>query len=176
MTPMLRAASVDDSAAIARIYAEAVLNGTATFETEPPSAAEMARRWSDLAAAGLPWLVAERGGDVVGYAYAGLYRARPAYRSTLETSIYVAPEARGLRIGRALLGALILACEARDVRRLVAVIAHPGSEASVALHAAAGFVPAGCLPAVGYKHGRWLDTLLMQRALGPGSNEPPSRT
>lgn len=175
MTPMLRAARAEDIPAIARIHAEAVLNGTATFETEPPSEAEMARRRSDLVAAGLPWLVAERGSGIAGYAYAGLYRTRAAYRSTLETSVYVAPEARGLRIGRALLDALIPACEAIDARRLVAVIAHPGSEASVALHAGAGFVPAGCLQAVGYKHGRWLDTLLMQRALGPGSDGPPSR-
>ncbi|AWN37989.1 GNAT family N-acetyltransferase [Methylobacterium radiodurans] len=175
MTLTLREAGPGDIGAITRIYAEAVLNGTATFETEPPSEAEMGRRHAELLAAGLPWLVAARGALVVGYAYAGLYRTRAAYRSTLETSVYVAPEARGQGVGRALLGALIPACAALDARRLVAVIAHPGSDASVALHAGAGFVPAGSLPGVGYKHGRWLDTLLMQRALGPGLDRPPTR-
>lgn len=175
MNPTLRPATADDAPAIARIYALAVLHGTATFETVPPTADAMSARLADLRAAGLPWLVAEDQGSVLGYAYAGLYRVRAAYRSTLETSIYVAPEAQGQGLGRALLGALIPACAALDARQLVAVIAHPGSEASVALHARFGFAPAGRLPAVGFKHGRWLDTLLMQRALGPGAGAPPTR-
>ena len=169
MTLHLRHATSADAPAVACIYAEAVLNGTASFETVPPSADAIAARLADLHEAGLPWLVAS------GYAYAGLYRTRAAYRSTLETSIYVAPAAQGRGVGRALLGALVPACEALDARQLVAIIAHPGSEASVALHARFGFVHAGRLAAVGFKHGRWLDTLLMQRALGPAAAAAPTR-
>ena len=175
MTLHLRHATSADAPAVARIYAEAVLNGTASFETVPPSADAIAARLADLHEAGLPWLVASGPGGILGYAYAGLYRTRAAYRSTLETSIYVAPAAQGRGVGRALLGALVPACEALDARQLVAVIAHPGSEASVALHARFGFVHAGRLAAVGFKHGRWLDTLLMQRALGPAAGAAPTR-
>lgn len=175
MSLILRPASAADASAIARIYAHAVLHGTATFETLPPSEDEMRGRLAELQAARLPWLAAEGPDGLLGYAYAGLYRMRAAYRSTLETSIYVAPEAQGRGVGGALLEALIAACARLDARQLVAVIAHPGSEASVALHARFGFVQAGRLTAVGFKHGRWLDTLLMQRDLGQGATSEPTR-
>ena len=176
MTTIPRPATEADIPAIAAIYAEAVRNGTATFETEPPSEAEMGRRLAEIVGAGFPYLVAEHGGRVAGYAYAGPYHPRPAYRSTVEDSVYVAPDARGLGLGRALLAAVIAACERIDCRVMVAVIADTGSPASVALHTGLGFVPAGRLRAVGHKHGRWLDTVLMQRRLGPGDDAPPTRT
>ena len=136
----------------------------------------LARRRAALVADGFPYLVAEVDGAVCGYAYAGPYRARAAYRSTVEDSVYVADAARGLGIGRAMLAALIAACEAIDARAMVAVITDPGSEASVALHAGLGFQHVGVLEGVGYKHGRWLGTVLMQRRLGPGGDRPPTRT
>lgn len=176
MTPSLRPAVEADIPAIARIYADAVLNGTASFEIEPPAEPEIARRRAALVADGFPYLVAEVDGAVCGYAYAGPYRERAAYRSTVEDSVYVADAARGLGIGRALLAALIVACEAIDARAMVAVITDPGSEASVALHVGLGFHHVGVLEGVGYKHGRWLGTVLMQRRLGPGEDRPPTRT
>ncbi|WP_375463789.1 GNAT family N-acetyltransferase [uncultured Methylobacterium sp.] len=175
MTLRLRPATAADIPAIAGIYREAVLNGAASFETDPPSETEMARRRADLLAVGFPYLVAERAGVVSGYAYAGPYRQRAAYRSTVEDSVYVAADARGLGIGRALLEGLLAACEAIDCRLMVAVITDPGSEPSVALHAALGFTTVGTLSGVGHKHGRWLDTVLMQRRLGAGRASPPTR-
>ncbi len=175
MTPSLRPAVEADIPAITRIYADAVLYGTASFETEPPREHEMARRRAVLVADGFPYRVAEIDGAVCGYAYAGPYRARAAYCSTVEDSVYVADAARGLGIGRALLATLIAACEAIDARAMVAVITDPGSKASVALHAGLGFHHVGVLEGVGYKHGLWLRTVLMQRRLGPGSDAPPTR-
>ena len=166
--------SVDaDIPALTAIYAHAVIHGTASFELEPPSEAEMARRRAALLADGYPYLVAEAGGGVAGYAYAGAYRTRPAYRSTVEDSVYVAPALQGAGTGRALLGALIQACEVRGFRQMVAVIGDSASEGSRRLHEALGFRLVGTLQAVGYKHGRWLDSVLMQRALGTGATSPP---
>jgi len=159
--------------AIAAIYGEAVLNGTATFEIEPPDEAEMARRMAALAEGGFPYLVALRGDEVLGYGYAGPYRARIAYRNTVEDSIYLAPESRGRGVGRRLLGALIAESEERGFRQMVAVIGDSGHAASIRLHEAAGFAMVGTFRDVGYKHGRWLDTVLMQRPLGPGGATPP---
>ena len=168
MTDVIRPATQADLPAIATIYADAVTTSTASFETEPPTLAEMTRRFEVLRAGGFPYLVA-------GYAYAGPYHQRAAYRSTLEDSIYVARTARGGGVGRRLLTALIAASEQIDCRTLVAIIADSGSPASIALHASLGFTPVGTLAGVGHKHGRWLDVTLMQRSLGPGRSLPPTR-
>ena len=169
----LRAATADDAPAIAAIYREHVLHGTATFEIEPPDAAEMAARMQAIAAAAQPWLVAVRGARIVGYAYAGPYRARPAYRFTTEDSIYLAPDAIGEGLGRRLLEALIDACTARGDRQMIAVIGDTGNAASIGVHARAGFTHVGVLHGVGRKFGRWIDVVLMQRALGAGSGAQP---
>ncbi|WP_457104460.1 N-acetyltransferase family protein [Methylobacterium sp. P5_C11] len=175
MTALIRPATEADLPAIAAIYADAVATSTASFETEPPTLEEMTRRYSVLRDGGFPYLVADRNGLVAGYAYAGPYHQRAAYRSTLEDSIYVARSARGGGVGRTLLAALVAASERIDCRTLVAIIADSGSRASIALHASLGFTPVGTLTGVGYKHGRWLDVTVMQRALGPGRTRPPTR-
>jgi phosphinothricin acetyltransferase len=171
---LIRPTEENDIPPIAAIYAEAVLYGTASYEIEPPSEAEMLRRWRDLCEKNFPHLVAVRENSVVGYAYAGPYRPRPAYRYSVEDSIYIAPAAQGSGAGSALLAPLIDICEGAGFRQMIAVIGggteHP---ASVALHRKFGFRPIGVIEASGYKHGRWLDTLLMQRALGPGKTTPP---
>lgn len=171
--PRLRPALPADAAALAAIYAPAVLHGTATFELDPPDATEMARRLAAISEAGYPYLVAEVSGVVVGYAYLAAYRARPAYRWTVEDSVYVADGMQGRGIGRALLQALVAAGEARGYRQVVAVIGDSRQSASIALHRSAGFNFSGVLHAVGYKAGRWLDTVLMQLPLGPGDTTPP---
>jgi L-amino acid N-acyltransferase YncA len=170
---VIRPAAAADIGAIARIYAHAVRFGTASFELEPPDEAEMARRQRALLEAGYPFLVAQAEGGVLAYAYAGPYRARPAYRWSVENSVYVAPEAQRRGIGRALIDALIAEAERRGFRQMIAVIGDSASAASIAVHRAAGFRPIGTLEAVGFKHGRWLDTVLMQRALGPGASADP---
>jgi L-amino acid N-acyltransferase YncA len=161
----IRAAETRDNAAITRIYAHAVLHGTASFETEPPDEAEMARRQAALRASSHPFLVAELVGTVVGYAYAGPYRARPAYRFTVEDSIYVAPDAQRRGVGRALLDRLLAEAEARGFRQMIAVIGDSAQTPSIALHQACGFRRVGIFEAVGFKFGRWLDSVLMQRQL-----------
>lgn len=173
MTVAIRAANPGDIERVAEIYADAVLGGTATYELEPPSASEMARRFLDLVEAGYPFLVADDG-RILGYAYGGPFRARPAYRFTVEDSIYVAPDAKGRGIGRLLLERLIAECEARGFRQLVAVIGdgRVGS-ASVILHERLGFRHAGRLEGSGFKHGRWLDTVFMQLPLNGGASLDP---
>lgn len=163
----------DDIAAIAGIYGPNVLHGRASFELEPPDPVEMARRRAALLAGGYPYLVAEEGGRVVGYAYASAYRTRPAYRFTVENSVYVAADRHRTGTGRALLAALMERCEAAGYRLMVAVIGDSGNAGSIGLHRAAGFTMIGTIPAIGWKHGRWVDTVLMARALGPGATEPP---
>lgn len=171
----IRAATPADIAAITRIYAHAVRYGTASFEIDPPDEAEMARRQQALVAGGFPYLVAEGGGEVVGYAYAGPYRPRRAYRFSLEDSIYVAPEVQRRGVGRALLGELVAVAAARHFRQMIAVIGDSSAqEPSIALHRAAGFRMVGTIEAVGYKFGRWLDTVIMQRPLGDGDSTPPA--
>jgi phosphinothricin acetyltransferase len=171
----IRAAGAADIPAITRIYGQSVRTATASFELEPPDEAEMARRMRALIDGGFPYLAAEIDGALVGYAYAGLYRTRPAYRFTVEDSVYVAPEAHGRGVGRALLTALIAQCAARGFRQMIAVIGDPArQQPSVALHRSLGFRQAGVLDHVGFKHGRWLDSLLMQRALGPGADTDPA--
>ncbi|KAA5607360.1 N-acetyltransferase family protein [Roseospira marina] len=168
-------AAVEDAAAVQAIYAHHVRTGTATFELEPPTCAAMTDRMAAVQAAGLPWLVARESGNgrVLGYAYAGPFRARPAYRLTVEDSVYLDPSAAGLGLGAALLNAVIDRCGARDVRQMIAVITTPGGEASVALHRKLGFELIGELPAVGRKFGRWLGTIYMQRAIGSGAATAP---
>ena len=169
-TLQLRAADPGDAAAIAAIYAVHVLHGTATFELAPPDAAEMAARMRAIAGEGRPWIVAVRDTRIVGYAYAGPYRPRPAYRFTTEDSIYLAADALGQGTGRRLLEALIDVCTRRGDRQMIAVIGDAENAASVGVHAAAGFRHAGTLEKVGRKFGRWIDVLLMQRALGEGAD------
>ena len=168
----LRAATVADAEATTAIYAHHVRTGTASFEIEPPDAAEMERRWRDVTSRGLPYLVAVSGSAVIGFAYAGPYRPRPAYRFTVEDSIYVHREACGRGIGRALLAALIDAAERAGARQMLAVIGDADNAPSIRVHAALGFHRVGLLEKVGNKFSRWLDVVLMQRALGPGSDAP----
>lgn len=170
---LLRNASLTDIADITAIYRELVLNGVASYEIDPPSKAEMTGRFTSIVVGGYPYIAAvDKGGTLLGYAYASAFRTRPAYRFLVEDSIYLAPEARGRGVGKALLTELIARCTALGFRQMVAVIggAHP---ASVALHRALGFTDGGVLKGAGYKHGRWLDTALMQRELGEGARTDP---
>ena len=167
-TPVVRGSRDEDLPQIQAIYAHHVLHGFGSFEEVPPDVTEMGRRRSDVVARGLPYLVAEIDGRIVGYAYAGLYRPRPAYRHTVENSVYVAHGQAGRGVGRALLGELIPLCAATGARQMLAVIGDSRNVGSIALHAAHGFAYSGLLRSVGFKHGRWVDSVIMQRALGPG--------
>jgi len=171
--PIIRPAAAGDIAAITAIYAHAVRYGTATFEIDPPSESEMADRFRALSEAHLPYLVAEREGEVRGYAYAALYRTRVAYRYTLEDSIYVALDWHRRGIGRALIDRLLSEAVTRGFRQMIAVIGDSGQTASIALHRAAGFRMVGTFEAVGFKFDRWIDTVLMQRPLGKGASASP---
>jgi phosphinothricin acetyltransferase len=173
MTVTVRPAGRTDIPAITRIYGHAVEHGTASFELTAPDQAEMTRRFDELTTNGFPYLVAVVDGAVVGYAYAGPYRTRPAYRFTVENSVYVAHDSLRRGVGKALLQALIDACTEKGFRLMVAVIGDSDQAASIGLHAAAGFKHAGILENIGYKFERWLDSILMQRPLGPGASEPP---
>jgi L-amino acid N-acyltransferase YncA len=169
----IRPAGPGDVAAITRIYGEAVANGTASFEIEPPPEAEMARRLEALMAKNFPYVVAARAGVVAGYAYAGPYQTRPAYRWSVEDSVYVAPEFQRQGLGRLLLAHLVADAEARGFRQMIAVIGDSANAGSIELHAAAGFRRIGAVQSVGFKHGRWLDCVLMQRPLGRGDATAP---
>ena len=170
----IRRARPSDVPAISRIYAHAVEHGTASFELEPPDEAEMTRRMEHLLGNHFPYLAAENGSALCGYAYAGPYRARPAYRWTLEDSVYVAPDMHRRGIGRALLAALLEAAEAGGFRQMIAVIGDSTrQDSSVGLHEALGFRHIGIFQDVGYKHGQWLDTVLMQKTLGAGNSTAP---
>jgi L-amino acid N-acyltransferase YncA len=164
----IRPAVQADLKAIAEVFAHYVSHTVTTFEETPPTVADWRKRLDDLTARGLPFLVADLNGDVAGYAYATPWRPKPAYRHTVENSIYLAPELTGRGLGSALLGALVDRCAQADMRQMIAVIADSGSRASVALHERFGFTHAGRLTGVGHKHGRWIDTVLMQRALTAG--------
>ncbi len=167
-------AAAEDIAQIQAIYAHHVLRGLASFEEVPPPAEEMRARYAEVRAHGLPYVVAEEAGEVLGYGYCALYRSRSAYRYTLEDSIYVREGSQGKGIGKALLAELIRACEALGYRQLVAVIGDSANAASIRLHASLGFVRAGTLRSSGYKLGRWVDSVFMQRPLGPGDGASPS--
>src|SRR6201995_870986 len=170
---IVRGATADDAEALAAIYGHHVLHGFGTFEEEPPSAAEMETRRRTVQEKGLPYLVAELDGQVLGFAYAGPFRPRAAYRYTLEDSVYVAPEAKGKGVGRAVLSAVIAACEALGVRQLMAVIGDSGNSGSVGLHKALGFEQTGVGRSVGFKHGRWVDIVHMQKPLNGGDTRLP---
>jgi L-amino acid N-acyltransferase YncA len=178
---LIRPSTPADLPAITAIYAEAVLHGTGTFELDVPDQAEMARRRDDVLAKGLPWLVAETTagdsnaniGTVLGYAYANHFRPRRAYRFCLEDSIYLAPAARGLGVGSLLLAELMARCEAQGARQMLAVIGDAANQGSVRVHQRLGFTHTGVLKASGWKFGRWLDVVLMQRALGLGDTCDP---
>jgi L-amino acid N-acyltransferase YncA len=173
-TLVVRPATTADVPAITAIYRPAVLNGTASFEIAPPDEAETRRRMEAVVGAGFPYLAAERAGVVAGYGYLGAYRPRPAYAWSVENSIYVDPAAQRSGVGRALLSALIEIATARGCRQMIAVIGDSGQRGSIGLHRAAGFTFCGTVHAVGFKNGRWLDQVLMQRALGPGDSTPPT--
>ena len=164
--PVVRAAVPADAERVAAIFAHYVATSVATFEEVAPTAADWRQRLAERAAGNLPFLVAEDGGSVCGFAYASPWRPKPAYRHTVEDTVYLSPGHTGRGIGSALLGGLLARCPAAGVRQVIAVIADTGSDASAALHRRFGFTEAGRLSAVGRKHGRWIDTLLMQKDLG----------
>ena len=168
----IRPCKEEDIPTIVEIYRDAVLYGSASFEIEPPTVETMRERLATLLAGGFPYIVAEMEGTVVGYAYAGPHRARPAYGATVEDSIYVDPKRKGLGIGKTLLLALIEEATARGFRQMVAVVGDSENAASVGVHRATGFDMVGTLKSVGWKHGRWLDIVLMQRPLGEADTTP----
>lgn len=169
----VRPAKPDDLAAVQAIYAPHVLRGLASFEEAVPGMEEMRRRFDEVTGKGLPWLVADFGGVVAGYAYCALYRARSAYRYTVEDSVYVREDFQGRGVGAALLQGLIERCAGLGCRQMIAVIGDSAHAASINLHAAAGFLRVGTLRSVGFKFGRWVDSVLMQRPIGPGDGAPP---
>ena len=170
----MRPATPDDLPAIHEIYGYHVLNGLASFEEEVPPLEELRRRFDDTRQRGLPWLAADFGGVLAGYGYCAPYRARSAYRFSLEDSIYVRHGSEGKGVGSALLRELIQRCEGLGYRQLVAVIGDSGNAASINLHASFGFLRVATLRSIGFKFGRWVDSVVMQRPLGPGDSTPPS--
>ena len=173
--PSVRASTPDDIPALTRIYAHHVLHGTGSFETDAPSEAEMTRRREEVLSRQLPYLVAEDDdGHILGYAYANWFKARPAYRFSAEDSIYVADGQHGRGLGRLLMNALIEHCEAAGVRKLIAVIGDSNNLGSVGVHRAAGFTQVGVMRSVGWKFGRWLDIVMMEKTLGDGDNSAPT--
>ena len=172
---IIRGASPGDAAAVGAIYGHHVLNGLGTFEEAPPSDAEIADRITAVLDRGLPYLVAEDGhGRVAGFSYAAPFRPRAAYRFTAEESVYVHPDHIGQGVGKQLVSRVIAACEARGLRQLVAVVGDSGNAGSLALHRSLGFTEIGIGHGFGFKHGRWVDIVWMQRALDQGDRAPPS--
>ena len=174
--PLIRDALQRDVPDLHAIYAHHVLNGLGTFEEVPPGVPAFAEKWQTIVKHGLPWLAAEVDGEVVGYAYASPFRPRTGYRYSVEDSVYVRDDQRGRGFGLKLLSALIPRCEATGVRQVVAVIGDSGNASSIAVHARLGFEHVGIMEGVGYKFGRWVDIVMMQRALNTGTNtQPPAR-
>ncbi len=174
MAVTVRDALPSDAGALAAIYGDSCVNGFGTFEEEAPPPEEMARRLAEVNGMGLPYLVAEADGAVVGLSYAKPFRPRSAYRFTVEDSVYIAPGAQGTGVGKALLAELIARCEALGLRQMTAVIGDSGNTGSIGLHRSMGFEASGVFKAVGHKHGRWVDIVFMQRALNGGDASPPS--
>ncbi len=172
--PLIRPSRDEDLAAITRIYAHHVLHGTGTFETTPPTEAEMSQRRADVLGKQLPWLVLEDdSGTVIGYAYGNWFKPRPAYRFSVEDSIYLAPEAAGRGLGRLLLAELLAVLERSGIRKVMAVIGDSANAGSVGVHRALGFSEIGVVRACGWKFGRWLDIVLMEKAIGAADTTPP---
>lgn len=171
--PLIRPSTEHDLPAITRIYAHHVLHGTGTFETTPPTVEEMAARRADVLSKGLPWLVVEESDEILGYAYGNWFKPRPAYRFSVEDSIYLTPAAAGRGLGRALLAELLATLERGGIRKVMAVIGDSANAGSIGVHKALGFEQVGVVPSCGWKFGRWLDIVMMQRALGAGDRTPP---
>ena len=171
---LIRPSTPADLPAITAIYGWNVLNGTGTFELDAPDEAEMTRRREDVLSKGLPWLVAERDGVVLGYAYANHFRPRKAYRFCLEDSVYLAPDAKGQGLGRLLLADLLTRCEAAGARQMLAVIGDSANLGSIGVHRTLGFEHVGVMKAAGWKFDRWLDVVIMQKALGLGQTTAPA--
>jgi L-amino acid N-acyltransferase YncA len=165
-----------DLPAITAIYGHHVLHGTGTFETAPPTEADMAGRRADVLGKGLPYLVAEQDGQVLGFAYCQWFKPRPAYRFSAEDSIYLHPQAAGKGLGKKLLGALAAQAQAAGIRKLIAVIGDSANAGSIGLHRSLGFTPVGSFKSCGWKFGRWLDIVLMEKSLGEGDGTPPADT
>lgn len=174
--PLIRPSTEHDLPAITRIYGHHVLHGTGTFETTPPTLEEMSARRADVLSKGLPWLVVEEAGQVLGFAYGNWFKPRPAYRFSVEDSIYLAPEAAGKGLGRALLAELLTTLERSGIRKVMAVIGDSANAGSIGVHKALGFEQVGVVQACGWKFGRWLDIVMMQRAIGDGDRTPPETT
>jgi L-amino acid N-acyltransferase YncA len=172
-SPILRDVTEADIAQIHPIYAHHVLHGAASFEEIAPDVAEMRNRFAALKAKSMPYIAAVENGKILGYAYAGPYRPRSAYRYTVEDSIYLAPDAAGRGLGKMLLSEIITRCTALGMRQMVAVIGDTANTASIGLHRALGFQMIGTMPAIGFKFGRWVDSVLMQKALGEGQGSLP---
>jgi phosphinothricin acetyltransferase len=172
--PIIRPSLEADVPAVTAIYAHHVLNSTGTFETEAPSAQDMAHRRADVLSKGLPYLVAVDGDRVIGFAYGNWFKPRPAYRYSVEDSIYLAPGQHRKGLGRALLAELIARCEARGIRKMMAIVGDSANKGSVGVHLALGFEQVGKIEACGWKFGAWRDIVIMQKTLGFGDKEPPS--
>ena len=171
--PNIRPSTEDDLPAITAIYAHHVLHGTGSFETEPPSLADMAARRADVLSKGLPYLVAEFDGKVAGFAYGNWFKPRPAYRYSVEDSIYTSPDVQRKGLGRALMAELLLRFEAAGIRKVMAVIGDSANLGSVGIHLAFGFTQVGVVESCGWKFGAWRDIVIMQKALGAGDTQPP---
>ena len=172
--PLIRPSHHEDIAAITAIYAYHVLHGTGTFETEPPSASDMATRRADVLSKGLPYLVAEHEGNILGFAYGNWFKPRPAYRYSVEDSVYLAPGLYRKGLGRAMLAELLAHCETAGIRKVMAIIGDSANAGSVGVHLAVGFKKVGIVEACGWKFGAWRDIVIMQKTLGPGASEPPA--
>ncbi len=171
--PLIRPSRDEDVPAITAIYAHHVLHGTGTFETEPPSIADMRTRRADVLSKGLPYLVAEQDGKIAGFAYGNWFKPRPAYRYSVEDSIYLAPDQHGQGLGRALLAELLARCEAVGIRKVMAIVGDSANAGSIGVHQALGFTQVGTIDACGWKFGAWRDIVIMQKTLGLGDTQPP---
>lgn len=171
--PRIRPSRDEDIPAITAIYGHHVLHGTGTFETEPPSVADMRTRRADVLSKGLPYLVAEQDGKIAGFAYGNWFKPRPAYRYSVEDSIYLAPDQHGQGLGRALLAELLARCEAVGIRKVMAIVGDSANAGSIGVHRALGFTQVGTIDACGWKFGAWRDIVIMQKTLGLGDTQPP---